>query len=164
MPLRKGPSGPRALGASILQIAEENATIPNLVPDVPTFVFASPGVPLEVAFTEWTPGDVLVIEHYSLCTVDAGPTNYKLTPKVDVGAGFKNISPTDGSSLVGPGSPSFSSSGTPSAVRLDKAPKIRLELLNGGSPGFPNPVFPILLRCYRTKGDAWIQGPAGVLV
>ena len=165
-PQRKGPSGPKAppaSGGALLQVAEQHTLINNNTSDALPFVLQDVGVPLEVAFTDWTADDVLVIEVYSLVLInpEIGVASYYLTPAVDIGAGWQTVTPVDGRSLTTQSAGSTPMSTT--AIRLAVAPTVRLVLSSAGTPDV-NPVYPILLRISRYTGSAWIQGPDNTLV
>ena len=159
------PEAPRAGGAlgALLQAAEQHTLIPNHTSDALPFVLQDVGVPLEVAFTNWTPNDVLVIDVYSIVLIDPeiGNASYSLTPAVNVGAGWQTVTPVSGELLVTQSSGGSATATT--AVRLSAAPTVRLVLASAGSPD-ANPVLPILLRLSRYSGPSWIQGPDNTLV
>jgi hypothetical protein len=121
------------------------------------------GVPLEVAFTDWTPNDVLVIDVYSLVSInpEIGNASYRLTPAVNVGAGWQTVTPVAGELLTTQSSGSTNMSTT--AIRLAVAPTVRLVLSSAGFPD-DNPIYPILLRISRYAGASWVQGPDNTLV
>jgi hypothetical protein len=160
--------GDLATGASLLQVVEDDATITNVIPDLPDFVLRSLAVPLQVNFPSWNAGDVLVVEVYSERVINPEASvqvAYILTPKIDVGAGFQSATPTDGNSLVGSVSAlSGISLMSTTAVRLNAAPTVRVEMVNAGNSGENQELQKCLLRAYRYSGSSWIQGPVNTLV
>lgn len=170
MPLRKGPSGPVATIASgILAIGEDIVTgIVNLFTSG-AYVESDPGTPLEVAFTEWNAGDVLLIDYSAVIRNqgESGQLEVVMCPAVDVGAGFKFT--TGGGSEISLTGAQVAEIGFSVALACAAAPTVRLwaqlltdaAFIDGTATVDTAPSGGALLRCYRIPASIWIQGPKG---
>lgn len=154
---------------AVIQIGEDQqlqVQVPGPAPGA--FVLRDGIVDLEVVFSAWDPGDVLLINVDSGSYLNPELSNqiaYDLTPVIDVGMGWQQISPGSEAVMVQSDGPVSAISQFGSmAIRLDSPPRIKLVLSEKGSTGLSGFVSNIRLRAWRCAGANWIQGPVGVLV
>jgi hypothetical protein len=163
------PEAPRSAivnaSATYLEIATDH---PNSAPDAPAWVEISAGVPLELSFASWSPGDVLCIDVYSrgVPNSDIGPLlAWQITPKVNVGSGWQAIFPGSGVQTIASSTAlSAASLSSFTSVQLDSPPTVRLEIVTALSSENPQITLPISLRLVRVPASEWQSPPNNVLV